>query len=215
MRSSFRPNQACHCDDPAYPRRGSMVQGCPRGVGLPYWFLYISSAPFICQESSGQQCDSACSRRTTILSSLLVTDPGWCITLLVTPTTRCQHPAQSPPTATTANRFRGRLYDACAAACAASILCLPRSPSPQPDCAGKCCLASVHLTPGYLELICRYTESSDSDWVIGYYPSDPGLLLATSGSGHAYKVICDDPRRSLSTLTHVITVFAGDRAHRF
>jgi len=25
--------------------------------------------------------------------------------------------------------------------------------------------------------------------VIGYYPSDSGLFLATSGSGHAYKVI--------------------------
>jgi hypothetical protein len=33
----------------------------------------------------------------------------------------------------------------------------------------------------------RYTDSPDGDWMIGYYPSDSGLLLATSGSGHAYK----------------------------
>lgn len=37
--------------------------------------------------------------------------------------------------------------------------------------------------------LCWYTESSDSDWVIGYHPSDSGLLLATSGSGHAYKFL--------------------------
>ena len=35
--------------------------------------------------------------------------------------------------------------------------------------------------------VCRYTDSPDGDWMIGYYPSDSGLLLATSGSGHAFK----------------------------
>ncbi|KAI0002175.1 FAD dependent oxidoreductase [Russula compacta] len=37
--------------------------------------------------------------------------------------------------------------------------------------------------------LCWYADSSDDDWVIGYYPSDSGLLLATSGSGHAYKFL--------------------------
>ncbi|KAI0251155.1 FAD dependent oxidoreductase [Lactifluus subvellereus] len=37
--------------------------------------------------------------------------------------------------------------------------------------------------------LCWYTDSPDSHWVIGYYPSDSGLLLATSGSGHAYKFL--------------------------
>jgi len=37
--------------------------------------------------------------------------------------------------------------------------------------------------------LCWYTDSTDGDWVIGYYPSDSGLLLATSGSGHAYKFL--------------------------
>ena len=36
--------------------------------------------------------------------------------------------------------------------------------------------------------------------MIGYYPSDTGLLLATSGSGHAYKVIHDKSRLSLLPL---------------
>jgi len=37
--------------------------------------------------------------------------------------------------------------------------------------------------------LCWYADSPDSDWVIGYYPSDSGLFLATSGSGHAYKFL--------------------------
>ncbi|KAI9465297.1 FAD dependent oxidoreductase [Lactarius psammicola] len=37
--------------------------------------------------------------------------------------------------------------------------------------------------------LCWYTDSPDGDWTIGYYPSDSGLLLATSGSGHAYKFL--------------------------
>ncbi|KAI0042630.1 FAD dependent oxidoreductase [Auriscalpium vulgare] len=37
--------------------------------------------------------------------------------------------------------------------------------------------------------MCWYTDSPDGDWVIGYYPSDAGLVLATSGSGHAYKFL--------------------------
>ncbi|EIN06698.1 FAD dependent oxidoreductase [Punctularia strigosozonata HHB-11173 SS5] len=37
--------------------------------------------------------------------------------------------------------------------------------------------------------LCWYTDSPDSDWVIGPHPSDAGILLATSGSGHAYKFL--------------------------
>lgn len=35
----------------------------------------------------------------------------------------------------------------------------------------------------------RYTDSPDGDWVIGHFPGDPGLFLATSGSGHAFKFL--------------------------
>ena len=35
---------------------------------------------------------------------------------------------------------------------------------------------------------CRYTDSPDGNWVIGPFPGDPTLLLATSGSGHGFKV---------------------------
>jgi hypothetical protein len=34
----------------------------------------------------------------------------------------------------------------------------------------------------------RYNDSPDGDWVIGRYPMDESLILATAGSGHAYKV---------------------------
>ncbi|KAH7927462.1 FAD dependent oxidoreductase, partial [Leucogyrophana mollusca] len=37
--------------------------------------------------------------------------------------------------------------------------------------------------------LCWYTDSPDSDWVIGAYPGDPSLFLATSGSGHAFKFL--------------------------
>ncbi|KAJ3519778.1 hypothetical protein NM688_g9253 [Phlebia brevispora] len=37
--------------------------------------------------------------------------------------------------------------------------------------------------------LCWYNDSPDDDWVIGYYPTDPGLVLATAGSGHAYKFL--------------------------
>lgn len=35
----------------------------------------------------------------------------------------------------------------------------------------------------------RYTDSPDGDWVIGHFPGDSGLFLATSGSGHAFKFL--------------------------
>ena len=34
----------------------------------------------------------------------------------------------------------------------------------------------------------RYNDSPDGDWVIGKHPSDDLIILATAGSGHAYKV---------------------------
>ncbi|KIM81419.1 hypothetical protein PILCRDRAFT_8774 [Piloderma croceum F 1598] len=37
--------------------------------------------------------------------------------------------------------------------------------------------------------LCWYTDSPDEDWVIGYYPSDPSLVIATGGSGHGYKFL--------------------------
>ncbi|KAL7277840.1 hypothetical protein ACG7TL_008785 [Trametes sanguinea] len=37
--------------------------------------------------------------------------------------------------------------------------------------------------------LCWYTDAPDENWVIGYYPDDPNLFLATSGSGHAYKFL--------------------------
>jgi hypothetical protein len=41
----------------------------------------------------------------------------------------------------------------------------------------------------YLLIVCtRYNDSPDGDWVIGHYPNDGSLIIATAGSGHAYKV---------------------------
>ncbi|KAI6111974.1 FAD dependent oxidoreductase [Pisolithus croceorrhizus] len=37
--------------------------------------------------------------------------------------------------------------------------------------------------------MCWYTDSPDGDWVIGHFPGDSGLFLATSGSGHAFKFL--------------------------
>ncbi|KAA1470565.1 FAD dependent oxidoreductase [Dentipellis sp. KUC8613] len=37
--------------------------------------------------------------------------------------------------------------------------------------------------------LCWYTDSPDGDWIIGPHPSIEGLVLATAGSGHAYKFL--------------------------
>ncbi|KZT21123.1 FAD dependent oxidoreductase [Neolentinus lepideus HHB14362 ss-1] len=37
--------------------------------------------------------------------------------------------------------------------------------------------------------LCWYTDTPDEDWVIGFYPSDSSLVIATGGSGHAYKFL--------------------------
>jgi len=69
-----------------------------------------------------------------------------------------------------------------------------------------------------MEVVCRYTDSPDGDWVIGYYPSDSGLLLATSGSGHAYKflpvvgrIVADAIEGTLDPA--IAQKFAVDRKH--
>ncbi|KAI0302378.1 FAD dependent oxidoreductase [Multifurca ochricompacta] len=66
--------------------------------------------------------------------------------------------------------------------------------------------------------LCWYTDSPDGDWVIGYYPSDTGLFLATSGSGHAYKflpvigrIIADAIEGTLDPV--IAQKFATDRKH--
>ena len=37
-------------------------------------------------------------------------------------------------------------------------------------------------------ILYRYNDSADGDWILGRYPGDSGLMLATGGSGHAFKV---------------------------
>lgn len=41
---------------------------------------------------------------------------------------------------------------------------------------------------GVTHFVNRYTDAPDENWVIGYHPEDTRLVLATAGSGHAYKV---------------------------
>jgi len=36
--------------------------------------------------------------------------------------------------------------------------------------------------------MCWYCETSNTDWLIDHHPDHPGLIFATGGSGHAYKV---------------------------
>ncbi|PIL33411.1 hypothetical protein GSI_04033 [Ganoderma sinense ZZ0214-1] len=37
--------------------------------------------------------------------------------------------------------------------------------------------------------LCWYTDSPDDNWIIGTHPSITNLVLATSGSGHAFKFL--------------------------
>ncbi|KAG6902365.1 hypothetical protein C0995_000927 [Termitomyces sp. Mi166 len=41
--------------------------------------------------------------------------------------------------------------------------------------------------------LCWYNDSPDGDWIIGRVPGDPSLILATAGSGHAYKASSFEP----------------------
>ncbi|KAL4079283.1 FAD dependent oxidoreductase [Scleroderma citrinum] len=64
--------------------------------------------------------------------------------------------------------------------------------------------------------LCWYTDSPDSDWVIGEFPGDPGLFLATSGSGHAFKFLPNVGRLVLDILqgkasTATVAKFAVNR----
>jgi sarcosine oxidase/L-pipecolate oxidase len=37
--------------------------------------------------------------------------------------------------------------------------------------------------------LCWYNDTPDADYLIGRYPNDDGLILATGDSGHAYKML--------------------------
>jgi len=37
--------------------------------------------------------------------------------------------------------------------------------------------------------LARYNDSPDEDWIISRIPGDDSLVLATAGSGHAYKFL--------------------------
>ncbi|KAJ3996585.1 FAD dependent oxidoreductase [Lentinula boryana] len=37
--------------------------------------------------------------------------------------------------------------------------------------------------------LCWYNDSPDSDWIIGRHPTDPSIMFATGGSGHAFKFL--------------------------
>ncbi|KAM6502510.1 FAD dependent oxidoreductase [Amanita muscaria] len=37
--------------------------------------------------------------------------------------------------------------------------------------------------------LCWYNDTPDGSWIIGYYPNDAGLMMATGGNGHAYKFL--------------------------
>lgn len=38
----------------------------------------------------------------------------------------------------------------------------------------------------------QYADTIDEDWIIDYHPLHPRLLLATGGSGHAFKASGSD-----------------------
>ncbi|KAF9526632.1 FAD dependent oxidoreductase [Crepidotus variabilis] len=45
------------------------------------------------------------------------------------------------------------------------------------------------LKPFSATRLCWYTDTADEDWLIGRRPSDPSVVFATGGSGHAYKFL--------------------------
>ena len=57
----------------------------------------------------------------------------------------------------------------------------------------------------------RYTDSLDSNWLIDEHPSRPGVVFATSGSGHAYKARTMCIVSSFITLIDTHTVLPGHR----
>jgi hypothetical protein len=40
--------------------------------------------------------------------------------------------------------------------------------------------------------LCWYADTPDGDWLIDWHPGKEGLLLATAGCGHAFKVRCNE-----------------------
>jgi len=64
--------------------------------------------------------------------------------------------------------------------------------------------------------LCWYTDAPDGDWVIGPFPGDPTLILATSGSGHGFKFLPNVGRLVVDCLEGVLdpdtaAKFAVDR----
>lgn len=47
--------------------------------------------------------------------------------------------------------------------------------------------------------LCWYADTPDGDWLIDWHPSKKGLLLATAGCGHAFKVR-EESRPGLASL---------------
>jgi len=37
--------------------------------------------------------------------------------------------------------------------------------------------------------LCWYNDTPDGNWIIGRHPANPSIILATGGSGHAYKFL--------------------------
>ncbi|KIY50276.1 FAD dependent oxidoreductase [Fistulina hepatica ATCC 64428] len=65
--------------------------------------------------------------------------------------------------------------------------------------------------------LCWYNDTPDSDWLIGYHPADPNIVLATGGSGHAFKFLPVIGRLVADTIQGVLPLelvrkFAVDRA---
>jgi len=65
--------------------------------------------------------------------------------------------------------------------------------------------------------MCWYTDSADEDWVIGFHPRDPGVMLATAGSGHALKFLPNIGRLVADAMegkmdVDLVKKFAFDRA---
>ncbi|KAG2159136.1 FAD dependent oxidoreductase [Suillus bovinus] len=68
-------------------------------------------------------------------------------------------------------------------------LCIPRSALKELRTQLRGVYPALAEKPFSGTRLCWYTDSPDGDWVIGRYPGDSGLVLATSGSGHAFKFL--------------------------
>jgi glycine/D-amino acid oxidase-like deaminating enzyme len=50
--------------------------------------------------------------------------------------------------------------------------------------------------------LCWYTDTPDSNWLIDWHPEMDGLLLATAGCGHAFKVSLSAANRNDLEISH-------------